>query len=109
MGTPYDDIHWSAVLKSVSGFEMYRKKYGRISPARHRRISGDGPRISRAPFTSAFSRADESLHAITGTPWDRFTYPSERLMGLLRAELDFTPVDADHRAAVCTNIWMAFR
>ncbi len=32
VGTPYDDIHWSAVLKSVSGFEMYRKKYGRIAP-----------------------------------------------------------------------------
>ena len=33
VGTPYDDIHWSAVLKSVSGFEMYRKKYGRITPS----------------------------------------------------------------------------
>src|SRR5580700_7226814 len=32
VGTPYDDIHWSAVLKSVSGLEMYRKKYGRIEP-----------------------------------------------------------------------------
>jgi len=32
VGTPYDDIHWSAVLKSVSGFEMYRKAHGRISP-----------------------------------------------------------------------------
>ena len=33
VGTPYDDIHWTAVLKSVSGFEMYRKKYGRIAPS----------------------------------------------------------------------------
>ncbi len=33
VGTPYDDIHWSAVLKSVSGFEMYRKKHGRICAA----------------------------------------------------------------------------
>src|SRR5580698_5186276 len=32
VGTPYDDIHWSAVLKSVSGFGMYRRKHGRISP-----------------------------------------------------------------------------
>ena len=36
VGTPYDDIHWSAVLKSVSGFEMYRKKYGRIVAQRDR-------------------------------------------------------------------------
>lgn len=32
VGTPYDDIHWAAVLKSASAFEMYRKKYGRITP-----------------------------------------------------------------------------
>src|SRR5436305_8861454 len=32
VGTPYDDLHWAAVLKSVSGFEMYRKKHGRIGP-----------------------------------------------------------------------------
>src|SRR5258707_1216281 len=32
VGTPYDDVQWSAVLKSVSGFEMYRQRHGRISP-----------------------------------------------------------------------------
>ena len=34
VGTPYDDIQWAAVLKSVSGFEMYRKRHGRIAPER---------------------------------------------------------------------------
>jgi uncharacterized alpha-E superfamily protein len=37
--------------------------------------------------------ADESLHAITGSPMGSFVYPSEQVMGLLRAELDFTPVE----------------
>ena len=46
VGTPYDDLHWAAILKSVSGFEMYRKKYGRITAPRHRRIPGTGPRLS---------------------------------------------------------------
>ena len=32
VGTPYDDLHWAAVLKSVSGFETYRKMRGRITP-----------------------------------------------------------------------------
>ena len=51
VGTPYDDIHWSAVLKSVSGFEMYRKKYGRITPRRRGRVPGDGPRVpARRPL-----------------------------------------------------------
>ena len=37
--------------------------------------------------------ASESLHAITGTPVGSFRYPSEQLMGQLRAELDFTSVE----------------
>ena len=31
VGTPTDDLHWSAVLRSVSGFEMYRKIHGQVS------------------------------------------------------------------------------
>ena len=27
-------MQWAAVLQSVSGFEMYRKRYGRIAPDR---------------------------------------------------------------------------
>ena len=37
-------------------------------------------------------KADESLHEVTGTPMGAFAWPSERLTGLLRAELDFTSV-----------------
>ncbi|MFY9527511.1 MAG: alpha-E domain-containing protein, partial [Candidatus Acidiferrales bacterium] len=92
VGTPYDDLHWSAVLKSVSGFEMYRKKHGRISP---RNI------VDFLVMDREFPRAihycihgvDECLRAITGTPMGSFHYPSEQLMGILRAELDFTSVD----------------
>ena len=32
VGTPFDDVHWAAVLRSASAFEMYRKRHGRISP-----------------------------------------------------------------------------
>jgi uncharacterized alpha-E superfamily protein len=92
VGTPYDDLHWSAVLKSVSGFEMYRKKYGRISP----RDIVDFLVLDRS-FPRAIHHcihgADECLHAITGTPMGSFRYPSEQLMGSLRAELDFASVD----------------
>ena len=28
----FDDVHWAAVLRSASAFEMYRKRRGRISP-----------------------------------------------------------------------------
>ena len=93
VGTPYDDIHWSAVLKSVSGFEMYRKKYGRIAP----RDVVDFLVMDREFPRSVhycINRANDSLHAITGTPLGSFRYRSEQLLGQLRAELDFTSLDA---------------
>jgi uncharacterized alpha-E superfamily protein len=92
VGTPYDDIHWSAVLKSVSGFGMYRKKHGRILPrdiVDFLLMDRDFPRSVRF----CIHCADESLHAITGSPMGSFVYPSEQVMGLLRAELDFTSVE----------------
>ncbi len=93
VGTPYDDIHWSAVLKSVSGFEMYRKKYGRIAP----RDVVDFLVMDREFPRSVhycINRANDSLHAITGTPLGSFRCRSEQLLGQLRAELDFTTLDA---------------
>jgi uncharacterized alpha-E superfamily protein len=92
VGTPYDDIHWSAVLKSVSALEMYRKKYGRLEPrdiVEFLVMDQEFPRSIHYCIT----RADASLRAITGTLPGTFHYSSERLMGLLRADLDFTPVD----------------
>jgi uncharacterized alpha-E superfamily protein len=92
VGTPYDDLHWAAVLKSVSGFEMYRKKYGRISPpdiVDFLVMDREFPRAIRY----CIHGADESLHAITGVRTGSFSCRSEQLMGLLRAELDFTSVD----------------
>jgi uncharacterized alpha-E superfamily protein len=93
VGTPYDDIQWSAVLKSVSGFEMYRKKYGRISPDRIVEflvLDNEFPRAVRY----CIGLADDALHAITGTPRGAFSCASEQKIGLLRSELDFTRVEA---------------
>jgi uncharacterized alpha-E superfamily protein len=92
IGTPYDDIHWSAVLKSVSGFEMYRKKHGRITPRSivdFLVLDRDFPRAIR----HCLRGADEALHATTGTPMGSCVYPSERSLAPLRAELDYTSVE----------------
>ncbi len=93
VGTPYDDIHWSAVLKSVSGFEMYRKKFGRVSPAGVVDFLVLDPEFPRA-VRFCIKTASESLHAITGTPAGAFRFRSEQRMGQLRADLDFAAVGA---------------
>jgi uncharacterized alpha-E superfamily protein len=93
VGTPYDEIQWAAVLKSVSGFEMYRKSYGRISPSHlveFLLFDNEFPRAVRY----SIGRADRSLHAITGTPPGTFSCASEQRLGMLKSELDFGRVDA---------------
>jgi uncharacterized alpha-E superfamily protein len=92
VGTPYDDIQWAAVLKSVSGFEMYRKCFGRISPERvveFLLLDGEFPRALRY----CIGLADNSLHAITGTRLGAFSCGTEQRLGLLRSELDYAQVD----------------
>ncbi len=93
VGTPYDDIQWSAVLRSVSAFEMYRKKYGRIAPreiVEFLVLDREFPRSVHYCIRTA----DESLHAITGAPMGSYRYPSEQYIGLLRSELDFMSVES---------------
>lgn len=92
VGTPYDDVQWAAVLKSVSGFEMYRKRFGRIAPERiveFLLLDGEFPRAIRY----CISRADRSLRAITGAPAGTFSCASEQHLGMLRGELDFARVE----------------
>jgi uncharacterized alpha-E superfamily protein len=91
VGTPYDDIQWAAVLKSVSGFEMYRKRYGRIAPERiveFLLLDGEFPRAVRY----CIGVADASLHAITGMRPGAFSCASEQKLGMLRSELDYARV-----------------
>jgi uncharacterized alpha-E superfamily protein len=93
VGTPYDDIQWAAVLKSVSAFEMYRKRFGRISPDRIVEFLLLDPEFPRA-VRYCTGLADQSLHAITGTRPGTFACSAEQRIGLLRSELDYAEVEA---------------
>jgi uncharacterized alpha-E superfamily protein len=92
VGTPIDDLHWSAVLRSVSGFEMYRKRHGQVAPAKIAEfllLDRDFPRSVH----HCLINLSDSLHAITGTPPGQFRNPAERRLGQLAAELDYTTMD----------------
>jgi uncharacterized alpha-E superfamily protein len=93
VGTPYDDLQWSAVLKSVSGFEMYRQTHGRVTPrdiVAFLVLDRDFPRS----IHHSIGVADDALHTITGTPRGMYTHASEQALGRLHAELDFTSVES---------------
>ena len=92
VGTPYDNIQWSALLKSASALEMYRKQYGPIEP--HNVVdflilNREFPRAIRY----CLFEANQSLHTISGTPEGSFQNPSEQVLGRLLAELDYTSID----------------
>ncbi len=92
VGTQLDVVQWSALLKSASALEMYRRTHGRISPGRvadFLLLDRDFPRSVRYSLIWA----EDSLHAITGTRVGAFGNKAEQLLGRLRSELDYTHVD----------------
>jgi uncharacterized alpha-E superfamily protein len=92
VGTPMDIVQWSALLKSASALEMYRKRYGRITPlhvAEFLLLCRDFPRSIRFCLV----RAEESLRAITGTASGSFVNRGEQQLGRLRSEMDFAHID----------------
>lgn len=92
VGTPFDQLQWAALLRSAGAFEMYRKVKGRISPhecADFLLFDKDFPRALRY----CISRADWSLHAITGTERDSYRCESERRLGKLRNDFDYARLE----------------
>jgi uncharacterized alpha-E superfamily protein len=92
VGTPLDDLQWSAVLQSVSGFEMYRKRHHVISPGQ---IVGflTLDRLFPRSIMHCIDAANESLHAISGSPIGTFWNSAEKQLGQLRSDLACTTVD----------------
>ena len=86
VGTPFDDVQWAAVLRSVSAFEMYRKRHGRISPKSivdFLLLDQEFPRAIRF----CLNAARDSLHAISGTPVGTYRRKAEKLVGQLCSDL----------------------
>ncbi|MDH5709019.1 MAG: alpha-E domain-containing protein [Hylemonella sp.] len=92
IGAAVDNIQWSALLKSASALEMYRKHSKLIDPTKvadFLLLNRDFPRSVQ----SCLSRAEQSLHAITGSQGGRFSNVAEQRLGKLLAELNYTPID----------------
>lgn len=92
VGTPIDEIQWAALLRSASGYEMYRKRHGRIGPGKIVQFLLLDPEFPRA-VRFCLNQARESLHLITGTPPGSFRNPPERLLGQICSDLAYTQVD----------------
>jgi uncharacterized alpha-E superfamily protein len=92
VGTPVDDIQWAALLRSAGGLEMYRQRFGRIWPRSVVQFLVLDKEFPRAVLY-CLTKANESLHAISGTQPGSFSNLAEQRLGQLRAELAYTRAD----------------
>lgn len=92
VGSTLDVVRWSALLRSASALEMYRRVYGRITPQHVANFLILDPEFPRS-IRFCVMRAQLSLQQITGSPPGSFRCRSEQLMGRLRAELDYTRIE----------------
>jgi uncharacterized alpha-E superfamily protein len=91
VGGAIDEMQWSIVLGSASALEMYRKRFGQISPDHvvdFLLLDNEFPRS----ILFCLLCAEESLHAISGAPAGTYRNRSEQWLGLLTAELAYANV-----------------
>ena len=91
VGTPFDTIQWAALLKSASAFEMYRKRFGSISPTNVADFLIFDREFPRS-IHYCLAKAEQSLHAITGSPDDTYRIDAERSLGKLLANLAYSDI-----------------
>ena len=91
VGTTVDDLQWSAVLRSVSGFEIYRKRFRTITVPRVVEFLILAREFPRAVLF-CLDGANHSLHAISGSREGVFSNSAEQRLGQLRANLAYADV-----------------
>lgn len=89
IGLAIDLIHWVSVLRSATAYEMYRKTFGKPESKRIVEFLTLDYYFPRS-IHFCLSRAQDSIHAISGSPQDRFVNRAEKLIGRLKSNLDYT-------------------
>ncbi len=108
VGTPLDLIQWSALLKSASAFQMYHRSRGRISPSRVADFLILDREFARA-MRFCLIHAEQSLHAITGSPRGKGGTPAEQQLSLLGSQSWISRTFKTLSKRACTNSSTGFR
>jgi uncharacterized alpha-E superfamily protein len=92
VGTSLDNTQWAALLSSASALEMYRKRYGAISPNRVAEFLILAPEFPRA-IRYCLIKAGDSLHNISGSEIGLYQNLAEKRLGRLQADLAYADID----------------
>ncbi len=92
VGTSLDVARWSALLRSTSALTMYRRVHGRITPERVAQFLILDHNFPRSMHFCLIG-AQDSLRKITSSEIGTFSCLTEKLMGRLRTDLDYTSIE----------------
>ncbi len=91
VGSPIDLIQWSSLLKSVSAYDMYRKKYGKLAPASISEFLILDKIFPRAILRCLY-HTEQSLSLITGNH-QGYSNNAEKKLGLLKSQLEYADIN----------------
>lgn len=92
VGSPMDFLHWMALLKSVTGFNTYRRLYGNIDPSGIVEFMVLNKYFPRSIYY-CIKEAERCLHCISGNSADGFNNSAEKAMGEMRSRMEYSEVD----------------
>jgi uncharacterized alpha-E superfamily protein len=92
IGTAYDTLQWSALLRSASALDMYHKQYHHITPPNIVQFLFFDPDFPRS-VKYCLRECDTSMHNITGAPIGSYSTMAERHLGMLQAEIEYADVN----------------
>jgi len=91
VGSPLDFLHWMALLKSVTGFNSYRRLYGNIDPAGVVEFLVLNKYFPRSIYY-CIKEAENCLLAISENGSGGYKNSAEKAMGELRSKLEYAEV-----------------
>jgi uncharacterized alpha-E superfamily protein len=92
VGSPLDLLLWSAVLKSVSAYNMFRQQYPIVNPTSITDFLLLDKKFPRSVMY-CIRQAELSLYEISGTAiTNSYSNPAEKALSKLRSEVEFTEV-----------------
>lgn len=90
VGSSVDLIQWAALLKSVSAYDMYRKKHGKLTPsgiAEFLILDTEFPRS----ILACLIIAEQSLSTLSGSSVG-FNNSAQKQLGILKSQLEYIDI-----------------
>ncbi|QDH80968.1 alpha-E domain-containing protein [Echinicola soli] len=92
VGSPLDFLHWTALLKSVSAFNTYRRMYGIIDAGGVLEFLIFNRQFPRSVYF-CLKEAEDCLHMISDSKTHEFKNGAEKELGALRSKLAFSDIN----------------